>query len=126
MPDALIERMRGAQTFNMGARTVAYSASALIDLDLHSLKSTEEIDVAKFERAMLERIGMPEEIAMSHRPPHFKHVFSGGYASAYYSYLWGEVLELGWFRGIRRSGRRVQSRDRAPALRACLLGWRIS
>ena len=41
---------------------------------------------------------MPNEIVMRHRPPHFAHVFSGGgYASAYYSYMWSEVLDADAF-----------------------------
>ena len=53
----------------------------------------------------LDRIGMPEEIAMRHRPPHFTHVFSGGYyASAYYSYMWSEVLDADAFAAFEETG----------------------
>ena len=53
----------------------------------------------------LERIGMPEEIVMRHRPPHFTHVFSGGYyASAYYSYMWSEVLDADAFAAFEETG----------------------
>ena len=48
---------------------------------------------------------MPEEIVMRHRPPHFQHVFSGsGYASAYYSYMWSEVLDADAFRAFEEAG----------------------
>ena len=59
----------------------------------------EAFDIATFEQASLARIGMPAEIAMRHRPTHFSHVFSGGggYASAYYSYMWSEVLDCDAF-----------------------------
>src|SRR5207247_1181718 len=57
------------------------------------------------ERATLERIGMPAEIVMRHRPPHFGHVFSGGYyASAYYSYMWSEVLDADAFQAFEEAG----------------------
>ena len=60
MPDALIEKLKAARTFNQGFATVEYVASALVDLDFHELPSAENLDVAKFEKDALARIGMPE------------------------------------------------------------------
>jgi peptidyl-dipeptidase Dcp len=98
MPDDLMQRMLAARTFNQGFATVEYVASALVDLDLHLLTKTEGFDITAFEEAALARIGMPAEIVMRHRPTHFAHVFSGGgYASAYYSYMWSEVLDADAF-----------------------------
>jgi peptidyl-dipeptidase Dcp len=98
MPDDLMQRLIAARTFNQGFATVEYVASALVDLDLHLLGKPEGFDVAAFEQTALGRIGMPAEIVMRHRPTHFAHVFSGGgYASAYYSYMWSEVLDADAF-----------------------------
>jgi peptidyl-dipeptidase Dcp len=98
MPDDLMARMLAARTFNQGFATVEYVASALVDLELHLLAETEGFDVTSFEQTALSRIGMPAEIVMRHRPTHFSHVFSGGgYASAYYSYMWSEVLDADAF-----------------------------
>ena len=48
---------------------------------------------------------MPDEIVMRHRPPHFAHVFSGGgYAAAYYSYMWSEVLDADAFEAFEETG----------------------
>ena len=48
---------------------------------------------------------MPDEIVMRHRPPHFAHIFSGGgYASAYYSYMWSEVLDADAFAAFEETG----------------------
>jgi peptidyl-dipeptidase Dcp len=105
IPEDLLGRLLRARTFNQAFATVEYVASALVDLDLHSLRSTENFDASKFEREALDRIGMPEEIVMRHRTPHFAHIFSGGgYASAYYSYMWSEVLDADAFRAFEEAG----------------------
>jgi peptidyl-dipeptidase Dcp len=93
MPDELIARVLKSTKFNQGFANVEYLSSALVDLDLHLADAEKPIDVTRFEAAALEKIGMPEAIAMRHRLPHFSHLFSGdGYAAGYYSYLWSEVL----------------------------------
>jgi peptidyl-dipeptidase Dcp len=105
MPQALLDRVLAARNFNQGCQTVEYTASAIVDLDLHSLTGAEGIDVGGFERDALSRIGMPDEIAMRHRLPHFQHLFSGGgYAAAYYSYLWSEVLDADAFLAFEETG----------------------
>src|SRR5262249_22813876 len=78
MPEALIKKMAAARTFGQAFKTVEFTASAMVDLDLHTLTKADDIDPAAFEAATLARMGMPEEIAMRHRTPHFGHVFAGG------------------------------------------------
>jgi Zn-dependent oligopeptidase len=115
MPKELVERIRAARNFNQGFGTVEYLASAIVDLDFHQLADGEPVDAADFERTSLARIGMPEEIVMRHRSPHFTHVFSGeGYAAAYYSYMWSEMLDADGFAAFREAG---DVFDRATARR---------
>ncbi len=105
MPEELLQRLIAARNFNKGFATVEYIACALVDLDFHSLSRPEEIDATEFEAKALSRIGMPHEIAMRHRPPHFAHIFSGGgYAAAYYSYMWSEVLDADAFAAFEETG----------------------
>jgi peptidyl-dipeptidase Dcp len=105
MPDSLLRRVLAARTFNQGFATVEYVAAALVDLDFHLHEPAGTFDVTAFEKASLDRIGMPREIVMRHRPPHFAHVFSGGgYASAYYSYMWSEVLDADAFGAFEETG----------------------
>lgn len=105
MPEALLGRLLAARNFNQGFASVEYTASALVDLDLHAHEAEEPIDVVAFEAAALERLGMPRGIVMRHRTPHFQHVFSGdGYSSAYYSYLWSEVLDADGYDAFAEAG----------------------
>ena len=104
MPEALIDKLARARRFNQGFATVEYTASALVDLKLHLDPAPDAVDVVAFERAELQRIGMPEGIAMRHRTPHFQHVFSGGYSAAYYSYLWSEILDADGFEAFVEAG----------------------
>jgi peptidyl-dipeptidase Dcp len=92
IPAALVAKIRKAATFNQGFDTTEYLASALLDLRYHSV-DPEGLDPDRFEREELAKLGMPKEIVMRHRSPHFGHVFSNeGYAAAYYGYLWADVL----------------------------------
>ena len=105
MPEELLARVLAARNFDQGHATVEYTSSALVDLDFHLMRDPGEIEPGAFERGTLERIAMPDGITMRHRPPHFTHVFSGeGYASAYYSYLWSEVLDADAFNAFEEAG----------------------
>src|SRR5215472_10195454 len=112
--------MIAARNFNMGFATVEYVASAIVDLDFHSLPvDGGDIDADAFEKTALSRISMPEEIVMRHRSPHFGHVFSGGgYAAAYYSYMWSEVLDADAFSAFEETGD-IFDATTAKRLREC-------
>jgi len=92
IPTELVEKIKNAATFNQGFSTTEYLASAIMDMKLH-LADPINIDIDKFERETLTELNMPKELPMRHRTPHFGHVFSGeGYATAYYGYMWADVL----------------------------------
>lgn len=92
MPADMVARIRAASTFNEGFATTEYLASALVDMAYHTT-DPDGIDPDAFERETLEALGMPDEIPMRHRSPHFGHIFSGeGYSAGYYGYMWADVL----------------------------------
>ncbi|MER3430179.1 MAG: peptidase M3 [Blastocatellia bacterium] len=92
IPQALVDKIKRASTFNQGFATTEYLASALVDMKLH-LAGGQRIDPDKFEQETLASLGMPREIVMRHRTPQFGHIFSGdGYSAGYYSYLWSDVI----------------------------------
>ncbi|MEM8792067.1 MAG: M3 family metallopeptidase [Pseudomonadota bacterium] len=105
MPAELIEKIKAAETFNQGFATVEYTGSALVDLEMHTLDEADGFDGQAFEKATLEKIGMPRAIPMRHRTPHFQHVFSGdGYSAGYYSYMWSEVMDADAFKAFEEAG----------------------
>ena len=105
MPGELIERIKGAETFNQGFATVEYVSSALVDLELHTMPAANAQDVGQIEKDILAKIDMPDEIIMRHRTPHFAHVFSGdGYSAGYYSYMWSEVMDTDAFQAFEETG----------------------
>jgi peptidyl-dipeptidase Dcp len=105
MPEELLQRLNAARTFNQGFATVEYTASALIDLELHRGASPTNLDATRFEREFLDRMEVPRQIGLRHRLAHFQHLFSGGgYAAGYYAYLWAEVLEADGFAAFTEAG----------------------
>ncbi|MEH2587262.1 M3 family metallopeptidase [Bradyrhizobium sp. AZCC 1721] len=105
LPDDLLQRFLAARKFNQGFATVEFVSSALVDLEFHTQPAAASRDVAAFEKAELEKIGMPAEIALRHRPTQFGHIFSGDhYASGYYSYMWSEVMDADAFGAFEEAG----------------------
>ncbi len=104
IPQALVDRIEKAATFNQGFETTEFLASALIDMKLH-LAGDQKIDPDKFERETLAQLGMPSEIVMRHRTPQFSHVFSSdGYSAGYYSYLWSVVIAADAYGAFTEAG----------------------
>jgi len=105
IPDALIERLQRARHFNQGFETVRYAASALVDMAVHARTTSEPVDVVAFERAELDRLGLPAGVGVNHRLVHFQHLFSGSaYAAGYYVYLWAEVLDADGYEAFVEAG----------------------
>ncbi|WP_274630534.1 M3 family metallopeptidase [Arvimicrobium flavum] len=104
MPKALIDKMLAARNFAAGFNTVEFTSSALVDMAYHS-RADAPADPLAFEAETLQKLEMPDTIAMRHRTPHFLHVFSGdGYSAGYYSYMWSEVLDADAFQAFEDTG----------------------
>jgi len=91
-PDqVLLDKLEAAQHVDAGFRTMEFMASAVVDMELHTL--TERVDPRVAEKEILERWGLSEQVVMRHRTPQFAHLFSGeSYSAGYYSYLWADAL----------------------------------
>ena len=100
MPKDLLDKMLAARTF----ATVEFTASALIDMAYHARPDAPG-EPLRYEAETLEKLCMPDTIAMRHRTPHFGHVFAGdGYSAGYYSYMWSEVLDADAFSAFEETG----------------------
>lgn len=122
VPDRILRRYRRSSNFNKGFATVELLAAAYIDLDLHSITEYgAPIDLAAYESYMLaNKRGLIPQIEPRYRYPYFKHIFGGGYASGYYSYLWSEVLDKDAYQAFVETGdifdRKTADRFRATVL----------
>ncbi|MFO7668262.1 MAG: M3 family metallopeptidase [Bacteroidales bacterium] len=103
IPKELIEKLEAASKFNQGFVTVEYLAASILDMDYHTLKSAYEVDVNQFEKSSMSRIGLIDEIIPRYRSSYFSHIFSGGYSSGYYSYIWAEVLDKDAFNAFQET-----------------------
>ncbi len=104
MPDALIDKIQQSKKFNEGCKTALYLSASYLDMDWHTLKDTTLQDPIVFETASMQRIGLISEILPRYRSPHFGHIFSYGYSSGYYSYIWAQVLDADTFAAFQESG----------------------
>lgn len=105
IPNSLICALRASTRFNEGYELVRYIASALLDIDIHSIATTDDLDVDEFQSNCFERLGVLREADVNHRLPYFRHLFCGdGYAAGYYGYLWAQVLEADTFEAFLERG----------------------
>ena len=112
MPQALVDKVLAAQKFNQGYATTEYLAAALLDQAWHQIGPAQVPQAAQaeaFEHAALQRAGVAfDPVPPRYRSTYFAHIFGGGYAAGYYSYIWSEVLDadsVDWFKrhgGLRR------------------------
>jgi peptidyl-dipeptidase Dcp len=104
IPDDLVEKLQASSTFNQGFVTVEFIAAAFLDMAWHTLTDPVEHNARTFENAEMSRIGLIEEIIPRYRSTYYNHIFSGGYSSGYYSYLWAEVLDKDAFQAFVETG----------------------
>ncbi|EJW93527.1 peptidyl-dipeptidase Dcp, partial [gut metagenome] len=104
IPDSLIAKMQAAADFNSGFETVELVGAAMLDIQLHMQENYDNFDVVNFENQITKKIGMIPQITYRYRAPYFSHIFNGGYAVGYYSYLWAEVLDADGFEAFKEKG----------------------
>lgn len=117
MPQALVDRIKKARTFNQGFALTEYIAAALVDMSWHTQpRGAPEREIDAFEAEVLRRFHMDvHEVPPRYRTTYFAHIWDGGYQAGYFAYLWAEVLDqdaYAWFeeRGgmTRENGQRFR------------------
>lgn len=103
IPDSLIEKILNQKTFNQGFMTTELLAAAILDMNLHNLTDTQNLDVLVYEKEAMDKLGLIPEIAPRYRTTYFNHII-GGYAAGYYSYLWANVLDNDAFEAFKEHG----------------------
>jgi peptidyl-dipeptidase Dcp len=103
MPQALVDRIRKAGTFNQGYELTELLSAALLDMSWHTLPATAPLqNVDAFEAQSLKTNHVDlRTVPPRYRSSYFMHIWANGYASAYYAYLWTEMLDddaFVWFR----------------------------
>lgn len=101
IPEALVNKLKKAGTFDQGFATTEYLAASLLDLAYHSQTKDITTDANTFEKAAMTKIGLIESIIPRYRSTYFSHIFSGGYSSGYYSYIWSGVLDTDAFEAFK-------------------------
>ncbi|MES2297721.1 MAG: peptidyl-dipeptidase Dcp [Pseudomonadota bacterium] len=137
IPQALIDKMKKAATFNKGFVVSEQSAAALLDLNWHSLAAgTAPQDVNAFEEQALKNDKFTlSEVPPRYRSSYFQHIWGGGYGAGYYAYSWTQMLaddSFEWFKQhggmTRANGDRfralILSRGNSQDLASLYKAWR--
>ena len=104
IPDALIEKMQKAGTFDQGFVTTEYLAASILDMAYHTQKADITSDAETFEKEAMNKINLPSTIIPRYRSTYFNHIFAGGYSAGYYSYIWSGVLDTDAFEVFKING----------------------
>ena len=106
MPQALVDKIKNAATFNKGYSLTELLAAASLDMQWHTLSAKDSVqDVDRFEKAALQKTGLDlPEVPTRYRSSYFLHIWGNGYGAGYYAYLWTKMLEEDAFSWFKENG----------------------
>lgn len=104
IPAALVEKIVKSKKFNQGFATTEYLAASLLDQAYYNLSDVSNLDINKFEKETLDKLGLIPQIAPRYRTTYFAHIWGGGYSAGYYGYIWAEVLDADGFELFKEKG----------------------
>ncbi|MDG6266832.1 oligopeptidase A [Glaesserella parasuis] len=103
LPKEKLTQLLKAKNFQAAMFVLRQLEFGLFDFRLHMSEPKENIvlDTLKAVKAQVAVVELPTFV----RTPHsFSHIFAGGYAAGYYSYLWAEVLSADAFARFEEEG----------------------
>jgi peptidyl-dipeptidase Dcp len=103
IPDELVEKIKNSSYFNAGFDNVEIMAASLLDMAYYSLEAPAVIDVQKFEKETMNKLGLIPEIEPRYRSTYFLHIIDG-YDAGYYVYTWAAVLDNDAFEAFTENG----------------------
>lgn len=103
MPQALVDKIKKASTFNEGYSLTEIIAAAYLDMQWHLVSASNPVqNVDTFEVQALRKGGLDlPQVPPRYRSTYFLHIWSNGYAAGYYAYSWTEMLDddaFAWFK----------------------------
>ena len=106
MPQALVDKIKKASTFNQGYSLTEILAAADLDMQWHTISVNDSIkDVDSFEKEALVKTKLDlSEVPPRYRSTYFLHIWGNGYAAGYYAYLWTEMLDDDAFTWFEENG----------------------
>lgn len=114
IPRELFDKMLAARGFMAASHQVRQLSFGVADLKLHvEYDPQQDGSPVEYAQRIMSRFAIRPEFARNHFLTGFTHVFAGGYAAGYYSYLWSEVLDADAFTRFQNDG--VLNRDTGRA-----------
>ncbi|HEX2668952.1 MAG TPA: M3 family metallopeptidase [Gammaproteobacteria bacterium] len=105
LPEALYQKMLGARHFHSALFLLRQLEFALFDFRLHMAPGVPDRDFAQRTlQAVRREVAVVQPPAWNRFAHGFSHIFSGGYAAGYYSYLWAEVLAADAYAAFEEAG----------------------
>lgn len=107
LPQALIDKIKAAATFNQGYAFTELLAAAQLDMQWHLLSPEDSMikDVDAFEKAALKKTGLDiSYVPPRYRSSYFLHIWANGYQSGYYAYSWADMLNHDAFEWFKEHG----------------------
>lgn len=106
IPQALVDKIKKASTFNQGYMTTELVSAAELDMDWHTVSNDSQfIPVLDFEKQSLTSHGFNlATVPPRYHTPYFAHIWGGGYSAGYYAYLWSETLDNDAWEWISKNG----------------------
>ena len=102
MPQALVEKIKKAASFNEGYRLTELLAAASLDMQWHKLTKNDPLqNVDEYEKIALQKTQLDvPQVPTRYRSSYFLHIWGNSYGAGYYAYIWTKMLEedaYSWF-----------------------------